>query len=121
VDNRTFLTIISITQDLAYAVTFLLAAGAAYLALRQPHVKLRLDDAGPLVTAVVFVTLATLLYQGVSPIVGHLFAFPRGLISTNPDTGFTSSVQCLRGILVLAGFVAGAWFLIKGRAPAPGE
>jgi hypothetical protein len=52
VDNRTFLAIISITQDLAYAVTFLLAAGAAYLALRQPRVKLRLDDAGPLVTKV---------------------------------------------------------------------
>ena len=120
-DNRTLLTIISILQDLAYAVAFLLAVGAAYLTLKQPRVKQWLNDAGPLATGVVFVALSALLYQAVSPIVVNLFALPRGLTSTSRETGFTASAQCLRGVLMLAGLVGGAWLLVKGRPPGSEE
>ncbi len=45
----TLSTIISILQDLPYAVVFLLCAGVSYLTLQQPRVKQWLTDAGTLV------------------------------------------------------------------------
>lgn len=114
-DNRTLSTVISVLQNLAYTIIFLLAVGAAYLTLKQSRIKQWLSDMGLLVTGVVFVVLSALLYQAVTPVVASLFAFLQGLTSTSRETGFTASAQCLRGVLMLTGLVGGAWLLVKER------
>lgn len=113
--DLTLSTIIIILQNLTYAVVFLLSAGAAFLTLRQPRVRQWLNDASSLVHIVFFLALAALLYQAISPIITDLFAFPRGLINSSRTTGYTSSTQCLSGVLVLIGLAAGSWRLSRER------
>ena len=110
--TQTISTIISILQDLSYTVVSLLCAAASYLALRQPKAKQWLGEAGTLVKIVIFIALAKLLSLALTPIVSDLFALPRGLLGR--DSGFTSTVQCLGGVLVLGGLAAGSWLLAKG-------
>ena len=116
--NQTLSTLIAIVQDLVYTVVFLLCAAASYLTLRQPKVKQWLAGSGALVRAVLFIALATLLSQALTPIITDLFAFPWGLI--HRDSGFTASAKCLGGVLVLVGLVVGSWLLAK-RSRGPGE
>ena len=111
--NFTLSTIISVLQDLTYAVVFLLCAGVSYLTLQQPRIKQWLTDAGTLVNVVLFIILAELLYQAASPIISDLFALPRGLISSTHNAGFTASARCLSGVLVLVGLAVGSWRLVK--------
>jgi hypothetical protein len=106
---------ISVIQDLAYTVVFLICVAASYLTLQQPKVKAWLEGTGVLVHVVVFIVLAALLSMAVNPIISDLFAFPHGLI--NQANGFSVSVQCLGGVLGLAGLVVGGW-LLAGRSKA---
>ena len=113
--DLTLSTIISILQNLTYAIVFLLGAGAAYLTLNQPRVRQWLKGTGVIVHVVLFLALSTLLYQSISPIINDLFAFPRGLINSTRTAGFTSSAQCLSGVLVLIGLAFGSWRLSKEK------
>ena len=113
--DLTLSTIITILQNLTHTIVFLLSAGAAYLTLNQPRVRQWLKDTGVIVHVVLFLVLSTLLYQAISPIISDLFAFPRGLINSSRTAGFTSSAQCLSGVLVLIGLAFGSWQLSKGK------
>jgi hypothetical protein len=116
--NFTLSTIITILQHLTYAVVFLLCAGAAYATITQQRVQQWLGDASALVKVVLFLALSALLYQAISPIVSDFYAFPRGLINSTSTAGFTSSAQCLSGVLVLLGLAFGSWRLAaQSRSP----
>lgn len=112
--DQTISTIFSIMQDLSYTVVSLLCAAASYLTLQQPEVKQWLGEAGTLAKIVIFIALAKLLSLALTPIVSDLFALPRGLLGR--DSGFTSTIQCLGGVLVLGGLAVGSWLLAKGPA-----
>ena len=109
--DQTLSTLIAIVQDLAYTVVFLVCAAASYLTLQQPKVKQGLAGSGALARVVLFVALATLLSQALTPIVTDVFAFPWGLI--HRESGFTSSAKCLGGVMVLVGLAVGSWLLSK--------
>ena len=109
----TLSTVFTILQNLAYAVVFLLAIGAAYLTLKDDRVRTWLKGTQPLVRVVLLLSLAALVYQAVSPVVTDLFAFPRCLISSSASSGFTATTQCLTGIAVLCGLVFASWHLAK--------
>lgn len=111
--DLTFSTILTIVQDLAAAIVFLLCAGAVFLALKRPKVRQWLQGAGPIVDIVLFLAFSALVYQSLSPILYDLLAFPRGLISHDSTAGFTSSARCLGGLLVLVGLALGAWQINK--------
>jgi|GEM_PF-6067234 len=113
--NLTLSTIITILQNLTYAVMFLLCAGVSYMTLQQPRVRQWLNGAGALVQVVLFLCVATLLYQATSPIISKVFAFAHGLTNSSRNAGFTASTQCLSGVLVLVGLVVGSWQLAKQR------
>ena len=102
---------LSILQDLAYTIVFLVSAAASYLALQQPKVRQWLDGTGVLVHVVVFIALANLLSMTANSIIRDLFAFPWGLISQS--NGFAASVQCLGGVLVLGGLILGSYQLAQ--------
>jgi len=107
----TLSTSITILQHLTSAAVYLLCVGAAYLTLKEPRVRKWLRDAGILVNVVVLLALVALLYQSISPAIASLFAFPRGLLSPAPTSGFTASAQCLSGVAVLVGLALAGWRL----------
>jgi hypothetical protein len=113
--DLTLSIVITILQNLTYAIVFILSAGAAYLTLNQPRVRDWLRGAGVLVQVVLFLVLSTLLYQTATPILSDLFAFPRGLMDSSRTAGFVSSARCLSGVLVLGGLVFGSWRLAKSN------
>lgn len=109
--DYTLSIVINILQDLSHTVLFLLCTAASYLTLQQPKVKQWLNGASVLVKIVLFIAVARLLDLTLSPVITDLFALPRGLIGR--DSGFSSSIQCLGGILTLTGLVVGSWLLAK--------
>ena len=112
--DPTFSIIVGILRDLLYTVAFLICALVAYLTLQQPLAKQWFANSGALIRVVVFIILTELLVLPFNAIVGDLMAFPLGLI--NRSNGFSVSIQCLGGVLTLAGLAVGSWLLVQ-RSP----
>jgi hypothetical protein len=113
--NPTLSVTFGILRDLLYTAAFLACALVAYLTLQQPPAKQWLANGGALIRVVVFIILTELLVLPFNAIVGDLMAFPLGLISRS--NGFSASIQCLGGVLALAGLAVGSWLLAK-RSPS---
>jgi hypothetical protein len=109
-DNR-ILYIIQIVQELANILIFLGAGATSFFTLQQEKVKNWLQDSGRLIKIVIFLiltgSLATLGFR----IVDSLLAIFRGIVLSDQIVFYL--VQCLGGLLVLGGLIAGSVFLIR--------
>jgi hypothetical protein len=112
--SYTLSVILRIVQDLIYTVLYLVCAAVSYFTLQQPRVRQWLAGANLLVKAVIFVTIASLLYFAIDGPIFDILYFPRALI--NGDNGFYASADCLGGVLVLVGLAVGIGLLARKRS-----
>lgn len=111
--NNTLLTVYDILRQLLYALIFLGAAVVSFLVIQQKKVKVWLEGGSNLLKIVVFLSLTYLVYSPVSYFLSDLLYFPRSLIVGDVLDGF---INCLTGLLVAAGLVAGSFMIIKNKS-----
>lgn len=111
-ENQTFLTIINVIVELALAATYLGAAFATFMIIKQEKVTNWINEFSPIFKVVIFIIVTQLLYSAGAYFVNNFILFPRRLITGD---SLVASVRCLGGILALAGLVFGSITLLKGQ------
>jgi hypothetical protein len=109
--NNQILYVIQIVQELAEILVFLGAGAASFFVLRQEKVKTWLLDSGRLVQIVVFLILTGALASIGFRVVDALFGIFMAIVVS--DQFMFYLVQCLGGLLVLAGLIAGSIMLVR--------
>ena len=111
-NNQTFLIIIDVFAELALTATYLGAAFAAFLILKQERKINWVSEFSPILKVVVFIIITQLLYSAGAFFVNNFIFFPRRLILGD---SLVASVRCLGGLLALAGLVFGSYTLLKPK------
>jgi hypothetical protein len=109
--NDRILYIIQIVQELAEILVFLGAGAASFFVLRQEKVKIWLLDTGKLVQIVVFLILTGALTSLGIRVIDALLGIFRAIVVSDMVVFYL--VQCLGGLLVLAGLIAGSFMLVR--------